>query len=79
MRGDSHRARAGVVGAIQVLDRPDAGNQQRRYLGAPDGPRDRGDPLCIGVGSYAVIEAGSGQAVTVRDLDRVHAGLVERF
>ena len=41
--------------------------------------RGRGlDPLPVGVAAGAVVEAAAGEAVAVRDLDRVDAGGVER-
>ena len=79
MRGDPYRAGAGVDRAIQILDRADAGDQQHRHLGSPDGAGHRGDPLDVGVRAGTVIEARPCQAVAMTDLDRVHAGGVEGF
>jgi len=78
VRGDPHRPHTEVVGPVELADGPDAGDEQRgehrvfQHLGR------RGDPLPVGVAAGPVGQAGTGQSVAVRHLDRVHAGGVER-
>jgi hypothetical protein len=48
---------AGVVGVVQVVDGADAGQQQGGDFGVFDDFSDRFDPLQIGVGAEAVVEA----------------------
>lgn len=77
VRGDAHRADPEGVGALELGDGADAGQQERGEDGVLDGVRGGFDPLPVGVAAGAVVEAAAGQAVAVGDLDRVHAGPVE--
>ena len=76
---DPHRARPGLVGLLQVMDGGDAGNEKRRHLRVPHHPCDRLYPFEIGVQPETVVETRSGQAVAVRNFDRIHPGLVQRL
>ena len=69
---------AHLIGVLQIVDRADAGEQQRRqhavfqYLG------NRADPVPIGMRAKPVIEAGALQPIAMRHLDRIDLGAVER-
>ena len=64
---------------LQVVQRADAREEQRREHALRDGGcRGRLDPLPVRVAARAVGEARAGEAVAVRDLDRVDTGGVER-
>src|SRR5690606_4975520 len=67
--GHAHRADAQGVGLLQVVQGPDAGQQQGGGHRVGHGVADGLDPLPVGVGADAVGDAGAGQAVTVGDLD----------
>ena len=77
--GYAHDARAGVVGGLEVVHGADARQQQRRDLGMPDRAGHGLDPLEIGMGAEAVVEAAALQAVAMGHLDGVDPGLVERL
>ncbi|MNM69773.1 hypothetical protein D3C81_813860 [compost metagenome] len=76
--GDAHRTGAGVVGGLQIVHRADAGQQQHGDLRLLDHVGGGLDPLQVGVGAEAVVEAGALQAVAVGDFDGVDLGLVQR-
>jgi hypothetical protein len=75
--GDPHRADPEGERVPEVGDGADAEQQQRGQPGVGDRPGHRLNPLLAGVAARPVDEAGAGQPVAVRDLDRVHAGRVE--
>src|SRR3546814_1874822 len=78
MRRDAHRAHAKIIGALEIMDGADAGEQQGgehamlKHLG------DRADPVPVGVRPEPIVEARSLQAVAMRDLDRIDLRLIER-
>jgi hypothetical protein len=78
MRRDTDRPDAHSLRPAQILDGSDARQEQRRDDGRFDGLADRFDPCPVGAGTETVIEAGAGEAVAMRDLDRIDAGLVQR-
>src|SRR3546814_4576211 len=63
MRRDAHRAHAKIIGALEIMDGADAGEQQGgehamlKHLG------DRADPVPVGVRPELIVEARSLQAV----------------
>ena len=75
--GDADRADAEVVGALQVVDGADAGQQQGGEPGVLQHRCGGLDPLPVGVGAGPVVDRAAGEAVAVGDLDRVDAGGVE--
>ncbi|EWS63717.1 hypothetical protein Y695_03047 [Hydrogenophaga sp. T4] len=77
--GHAHNVRAGVVGSFQVVHGADAGQQQRGDLRVFDHTGHGLDPLDVGVGSEAVVEAAALQAVAVGDFDGIDLGVVERL
>ena len=70
---------AQVEGAVQILDRADAGQQQGGEPRFLDDLADRLDPVPVGMGAEAVIEGGAVQPVAMGDLDGVDPGLVQRL
>ena len=72
-----NRANTEVVSMLEFTDRADTRKQQRgetsvlEYLGRCF------DPFPVGVRAGAVVERAAGEAVTVRNFDRVDAGSVE--
>lgn len=75
--GDAHRADPEGVGLLEVVQRADAGEQECGGHGLVGGARDRLDPLPVGVGADAVVDAGAGQSVAVGDLDGGDPGGVQ--
>ncbi|MCY1516103.1 hypothetical protein D9M68_507160 [compost metagenome] len=75
--GYPHASRAGVIGSFQVMHGADAGQQQHGEAGVLDDVGGGFDPLQIGVGAEAVVEAGTLQTVAVGDFDGVHPCLVQ--
>ena len=73
-----HRAHADIIGAAQFLDGADTRQDQRRQHRAGQHIGDRFEPFPVGMRAEAVVEAHAGKAVTMRDLDRVHPGGIER-
>ena len=76
--GDADRAHAHFIGVLQVMDRADAGQQQGGQHRAFQHFGHRADPVPVGMGAKAVVEAGARQAIAVGHLDGVHPGPVER-
>ncbi|MNT32269.1 hypothetical protein D3C72_1681420 [compost metagenome] len=55
--GDAHRAHAQIIGALQVMHGPDAGQQQGGEHAVLQHLGHRADPLPVSVGAEAVVEA----------------------
>jgi hypothetical protein len=70
-------ARAGIVGRFQVVHGADAGQEQGGDLCVLHHAGHRLDPLEVGMGAEAVVEAAALQAVAVGDLDRIDLRFVE--
>jgi hypothetical protein len=68
-----------VIGALQIVHRADAGQQQRGQHACSSTLGHAFDPVPVGVGAEAVVEAGALQAVAMRDFDGVDLGVVERL
>ena len=77
MGGDAHHPGTGVVRGFEVMNRTDAGQQQGGDFGVADHVGGGFDPFQISVRGKAVVEAGTLQAVTVGDFDRIDLGLVQ--
>ena len=77
MRGDADRANAEVIGALEVVHRADARQQQRGQHRVFEHFGHGADPVPVGMRPEAVVEARTLQAVAVGDLDGVHFGPVE--
>ncbi len=75
--GHSYDACASAVGIVQVVDGADAGQQQGGDFGVFGDFGDRFDPLQVGVGAEAVVEAGALQAIAVGHFNTVDLGLVQ--
>jgi hypothetical protein len=78
VRRHPHGARAQVVGAAQLGVGAEPRQQQCREPGALEDVGRGLDPLPVGVAARPVVEVAAGQAVTVRHLDGVDTGRVER-
>ncbi|MCY1442278.1 hypothetical protein D9M71_586420 [compost metagenome] len=68
---------AAAVGHLQVLDRADAGQQQRRYLGLLELRNHRLKIFAVAVRREAIVDGRAAQAVAMGDFDQRHAGGVE--
>ena len=63
---------------VEIVDRPDTGEQQDGNLRARDAV-DRGlDPFAVGVRAEPVIEARAREAVAMADLDGIDSRAIER-
>ena len=78
MRGDADGGDAAVLREVQVLDRADTGQQQRRDLGSGELRDHTAQVLLVAVRRESVVDRGAAQAVAVSDLDQRHTGGVER-
>src|SRR5690554_4105568 len=67
----------GFVGVVQVVDGTDTGQQQGGNLGVFHHFGHGFDPLQVGMGAVAVVEAGALQAVAVGDFNAVNFRLVQ--
>ena len=76
---DANRTHTKVIGALQFLDGADAGQDQRGEDRLVQHFRYRFDPLPIGVGAEAIVEARTRKAVAMRDFDCVDAGIIQRL
>ena len=76
---DANRAHPDGMGVLQLVDGADAGQKERGELGVGHDIGHRLDPLPVGVGAEAVVEAGAVQPVAVRHLDGVDVGVVQRL
>lgn len=77
MRGDSDRHHAQIESPVQVLHRPDSGQQQGRQAGLADRLACGGNPVPVRMGSETIIERRPAQAVAMRHLDGIHPGFVQ--
>lgn len=66
------------VRGLQVVNRADTRQEQCRDLGLFHHLGDRSDPLEVAVCTEAIVEARTREAISVRDLDAVAPGFVER-
>jgi len=76
---DANRPHAHAIGSLQIVDRADARQEQRRQLRMGQHLGDRADPVPVGMGPEAVVEARAREPVAMRDLDRVDLSLIERL
>ena len=65
--------------ALQVIGGADPRQQQRSEGRAAARLASRSDPFPVGMPAEAVVERRSGKPVAMRDLDRVHAGRIQRL
>ena len=79
MGRDTHRTHAHIIGIFKVVDRPDAREEQSRECAVLQHFGNRSDPVPVGMGAEAIVEARPLQAIAVRDLDRVDLRTVERL
>src|SRR5690554_2181685 len=75
--GYPNNACTSLVGVIQVMNSTNAGQQQGCDLGMLDHFCHGFDPLQVGVGAKAIVEAGALQAVAMGHFDGIHLGLVQ--
>ena len=76
---DPHGRHAQPVSGPQILDGAYAGNEQSGQSRMLDDVGHGFDPFPIGVRTEPIVEARAVEAVAMRDLDRVDAGLVQRL
>ncbi len=77
VRCDADRTNAQAVGVLELLDGPDPREQQRGEPCPGQVGGRRLDPLPVGVGAGAVVQAAAGEAVAVGHLDGIDAGRIE--
>ena len=77
MGRDTHRPHAQIIGALQIMHGADARQQQGGEHAVLQHVGHRADPVPVGVGAEAVVEAGALQAVAVSDLDRIDLGAIQ--
>src|SRR3546814_2133866 len=73
------RADAEVIGAAKLVGSADTRQDQRGQHRLGQHLGHRLDPFPIGVRAEAIVEAGAVEAVAMRYLDRIDAGLLERL
>ena len=78
VRGDAGDLGAEAGGHVEVFLGADARQKQHGQLAALQHRRDGLQIGFVGSGRAAVLDAGAAEAVAVRDLDRVDAGVVHR-
>ena len=75
---DPDRTHAEVIGPLQVGDSADTGEDQCGQHGVIYRISNRFDPIPIGMGAKAVIEARTADTIAMRNFDCVNAGLIKR-
>ena len=74
---DAHRTHTQLISVLQIVDCADAGQKEGGQHRVFQHFGHGADPVPIGVGAKAVVEAGALQAVAVGDFDRVDLGPVK--
>ena len=79
MGSDAHRFHAHFAGVLQIVDRTDAGQQQRGEHAVFEHFGDCADPVPVGIGAEAIVEAGALKAVAMRHFDGIDLRQIERL